>query len=135
MKVDVYKNLHKDIWSVRNRSTGKVVAHKKIVYVSNASFVVQPAGRKRVLDEKRKNVHAFVRGMLFIDYPPERSALPLYWRLVTYNPYKADYFYYEDTGEKVTQASTALLNEDGAWVPTSHTKYWEGGTIRASLIV
>ena len=63
-KVDVYKNLHKDIWSVRNRKTGRVITHKKLVHVRDASFVVQPAGRNKVLAEKRKNVHAFVRGQL-----------------------------------------------------------------------
>lgn len=115
IKIDVYKNLHKDIWSVRNRSTGKVIAHKKLVHVMDASFVVQPSGRKKVLDEKRKNVHAFVRGNL-----STQITKTLYWRPVTYNPYKADYFYYKDTGEKVTSAKQALLNEDGVWVPSDN---------------
>ena len=114
-KVDVYKNLHKDIWSVRNRSTGKVIAHKKLILISDASFVVQPAGRKKVLAEKRKNVHAFVRGQI-----SNQKTTTLYWRPVTYNPYKADHFCYKDTGEMVTSASEALLNEDGVWVPSDN---------------
>ena len=112
-KVDVYKNLHKGIWSVRSRTTGKVIAHKTLVRVLDASFVVQPAGRQKVLDEKRKNVHAFVRGQL-----SSQKTTTLYWRPVTYNPYKADHFCYKDTGDKVTSASEALLNEDGVWVPS-----------------
>ena len=113
LNVDVYKNLHKDIWSVRNRKTGRVVTHKKLVHVINASFVVQPAGRQKVLDEKRKKVHAFVRGKL-----SSQKTKTLYWRPVTYNPYKADHFCYKDTGEKVASAKEALLNEDGVWIPS-----------------
>jgi hypothetical protein len=44
-------------------------------------------GRERVLKEKRKNVHAFVRGRL-LKYPPKVKK----WTRVTYNPYLAPDF-------------------------------------------
>jgi len=59
VSVDVYRNLHKNTWSIRSRTTGRVVEHSDNVLVRAAKFVVQPAGRKRVLQEQRKNVHAF----------------------------------------------------------------------------
>ena len=62
MKVDVYRNLHKKCWSIRSVATGRVVAHKSDATVANAKFIVQPAGRAKVLREKKKNVHAFIRG-------------------------------------------------------------------------
>ena len=113
IKVDVYRNLHKDVWSVRNRETGRVISHETMVHIKDASFVVQPAGRKKVITEKRKNVHAFVRGHL-----SSRTSVHSQWRLVTYNPYKADHFCYKDTGDKVTSADEVLLDENGVWVPS-----------------
>ena len=61
-KVEVYWNLHKKIWSVRHK--GRVVGHMKTVDLYNVEWVVQPAGRRRVLQEGRKNVHAFARGYI-----------------------------------------------------------------------
>jgi hypothetical protein len=55
MRVQVYYNLHKRCLSVRHR--GKVIKHAKSVILRDASFRVQPAGRERVLKQKRKNVH------------------------------------------------------------------------------
>ena len=49
VSVDVYKNLHKNTWSIRSRTTGRVVEHADNVLVRAATFVVQPAGRQRVL--------------------------------------------------------------------------------------
>ena len=60
MKVDVYWNLHKNTYSVRHK--GKVVSHVPCIRLANVQWIVQPAGRQRVLRDRRKNVHAFARG-------------------------------------------------------------------------
>ena len=60
MKVDVYWNLHKKLYSVRHK--GKVIAHVPFVTMKDVQWVVQPAGRRRVLRERKKIVHAFARG-------------------------------------------------------------------------
>ena len=92
--VEVYYNLHKKCLSVRKR--GLVVDHVNSILLKNARFVVQPAGRKRVLKEKRKNVHAFVRGervaVASFDGKSERN---------TYNPYKYKSFVSVETGKPV----------------------------------
>ncbi len=65
MKVKVYRNLHKDCYSVmaaEGPNYGRVIAHRDRVVLRNATFTVSQAGRQRVLDTGRKNVHAFVRG-------------------------------------------------------------------------
>ena len=62
MRVEVYYNLHKRCLSIRHR--GKVIEHAKSVILRNANFRVQPAGRERVLKQKRKKVHAYVAGDL-----------------------------------------------------------------------
>lgn len=90
MKVDVYWNLHKKLWSVRHK--GKVIAHRKNVLVENAKFVVQPAGRERVRREGRKNVHAFVRGDINAFFWIAGKDL----KQVRYNPYEMDSFQFAD---------------------------------------
>ena len=61
-RVRVYYNLQKDCLSVIDTETGKLYCHAHRVDLRNAKFRVQPAGRERVLREKRKNVHAYVVG-------------------------------------------------------------------------
>jgi len=98
MEVDVYKNLHKDTWSIRDRRTGRVIEHSDVVHIDDATFVVQPAGRRRVLQERRKNVHAFVRGKWIISSWTVRQefANP---KEVVYNPYESDQFRLKDSGK------------------------------------
>lgn len=86
MKVEVYKNLHKGCWSVRHK--GKVVDYADIVFLRDAKFVVQPGGRKRVLEEQRKNVHAWVKGER-IERPPRNLKFE---SVAMYNPYKYETF-------------------------------------------
>lgn len=77
-----------------------MVAHATEVLLEDAVFLVSEAGRARCLAEGRKNVHAFVRGVLRIagsgcaaeiagfvgtEDTPE-AVLRLVWRALTYNP-------------------------------------------------
>ena len=89
MRVDVYYNLHKHCWSVRHK--GKVVAHLDEVFLTDVEFVVQPAGRAKVISEGRKNVHAFARGT-WHPKMPEYFDLYYFTTDVSYNPFKADTF-------------------------------------------
>jgi hypothetical protein len=87
-KVEVYWNLHKKVFSVRARSgehRGRVIAHVDRFTLVNATFAVSEAGRKRVLAEQRKNVHAFVRG----EWAEQTNAR---MSKVTYNPYRYETF-------------------------------------------
>jgi hypothetical protein len=106
-RVEIYRNLHNNTFSVRllrpifGRSDsrwserGKIVRHIEnfeILRLTNAKFAVQPAGRAKVIREKKKNVHAFIRGTVDMaggylgeDYPHNIYE-------VSYNPYKSDKF-------------------------------------------
>ena len=92
-KVFVYKNLHKDCWSVRQ--DGLVKAHTTELNLHTCMFKVNRKGRLKVLQEKRKNVHAGVRGYMssstWDTYPEEL------FDEVTYNPYKYESFVMKDT--------------------------------------
>lgn len=85
IKVKVYWNLHKKVFSVQHK--GIVIAHAKDVYLALPSFRVSEAGRQRVLATKRKNVHAFVVGMWYSGWQPLPDDANRAVR-VTYNPYK-----------------------------------------------
>ena len=61
-RVKVYFNLQKDCLSVIDAETGLLYCHAHRVELHDAKFRVQPAGRERVIREKRKNVHAYVIG-------------------------------------------------------------------------
>tara|TARA_R110000824_G_scaffold526_2_gene3320 strand:+ start:2949 stop:3359 length:411 start_codon:yes stop_codon:yes gene_type:complete len=95
--VKVFRNLHMPgvMWSVRGPD-GKILMHSKAVLLRNATFIVQPAGREKVRREKKKVVHAFVKGELVSD--PQESCehiLGLNDNVlcsVAYNPYKNDEF-------------------------------------------
>lgn len=99
LRVFVYRNLHKDCWSVKaleGLNKGRVIAHMKDVTLWNCTFKVSEAGRQRVVREQRKNVHAGVVG--YIDdslhgWNAVTSTIP-----VTYNPYKYDSFVRADEG-------------------------------------
>ena len=93
MKVFVYFNLHKKLFSVRaleGKSKGKVVAHLPSLWLDTPEFKVSKAGRQRVLREQVKNVHAGVAG-----YWEDESSLylaGLTWHKIRYNPYLFDSF-------------------------------------------
>jgi len=113
MKVDVYFNLHKKVFSVRHK--GRVIEHASNVMLRNVTYVVQPAGRAKVLREGKKNVHAFARGQLhhmtWHDPAELIRRLPVVnyqGNLAKYNPYKAATFVDKD-GEPLYNSDVAYL--------------------------
>lgn len=110
MKVEVYFNLHKRVFSVRSCKTGRVVHHTKNVHIRDPQFVVREGGRQRVLRERKKNVHAFVRGYAtyFVDYRTKEDCPTL--DTIGYNPYKYDSFVKLQDETPVYVAERAWLN-------------------------
>lgn len=102
-RVDVYWNINKKCFSVKSCKTGKVILHTDKISLEDAKFVVREGGRQRVLREKQKNVHAFVRGYV----TAKTSAHKV--QEATYNPYKYDSFVVTDTEEPVNSASLVEL--------------------------
>ena len=103
-KVEVYFNLHKKCWSIRQ--AGVPVVHADFVEIKEPQFVVQQGGNARVRREKKKNVHAFVRG-----YLTERVGIfPKNQKLVTYNPYKHTSFVERGSDKPICSAQYAVLD-------------------------
>ena len=121
-RVEVYRNLHNDKLSVRYK--GKVVGHVDSIWLRDAKFAVQPAGRDRVRREKKKNVHAFVRGKYInSDDHAGHGALALrpnstdYHHRVVYNPYDYDAFVSLDhhLSLAVEEATDVLVTTRGTY--------------------
>lgn len=105
MKVKVYWNLHKKVFSVMDAKTRRVIDHQNIVVLDKVSFKVSECGRKKVLKEKRKNVHAFVCGEIG-NVQSIRDEMP---REAFYNPYKTKTFVDKKTGKPLSEVSTAYM--------------------------
>lgn len=132
--VQVYKNLHRDCWSLRQKSLVK--AHFTVGFLLNPDFIVKDGLRKEVLKNKVKNVHAWIEGDLLeeeckILSDKAEKYIKHVWkgcerkldhivlcllrnlcridtrpaREITYNPYKYDRFVYKDTEEKVSASA------------------------------
>jgi len=122
-KLEVYRNLHKKCFSVRRK--GKVIEyvydsgmHRRRVelYLINAQFVVQPAGRERVRREKRKNVHAFVRGTAMPFGGLQRKTVITHCtKKITYNPYTMDTFQDLD-GNAVTNVKEVYISQGAVYI-------------------
>ena len=116
MKVFVYFNLHKKVWSIRameGPQKGRVIKHAETVALHNVKPKVSEAGRRRVISEQRKNVHAGIVGEL-IETGKTWFREPIRAREITYNPYKGPSFTYRDQPQlEFTRADWARLTAEG----------------------
>lgn len=104
MKVKVYRNLRNKCLSVQFQ--GRVIAHVDSVTLEGVTFKVSQSARRRVLETKQKNVHAFVCGII-------SSATRELVEPVTYNPYKYAQFTSLLTGESVLSADFCTVKTSG----------------------
>lgn len=116
MKVFVYWNLHKGMWSIKaleGPNKGRVIARLSEVLVQEATGKVSQAGRARVLREGRKNVHAGIVGWWVpVEGPVTRRIaehLEYTGDAVTYNPFKYTSFVHAVDGEEFVGSPWALL--------------------------
>jgi hypothetical protein len=98
-RVRVYRNLHRNCYTIQDRASGLVLGHSETVYLTRVRFVVNEGGRQRVLKTRQKNVHAFADGIL---YSCADARHVVGWggrfRQASYNPYKAPKFVDRETG-------------------------------------
>ena len=106
-RFQVYYNLRSHRWSIKaltGKYAGKVIGHCDAICIQDAQFVVGQAGRRRVLRERQKNVHAYVRGKL-----AEFSLAGPRWRDCYYNPYKTETFITKDDGCRIDTADMVFM--------------------------
>lgn len=109
MQGNMYEQYEKTFYTIKpeNKNRTLVLAHGNGIMLTGASFVVRESGRQRVLKEKRKNIHAFVKGnyqgsiMDIISTDFEQFVKENKIREAYYNPYTQDCFTDKETGEKI----------------------------------
>ena len=108
-KVHCYFNLHKKCLSVRFK--GLVINHTEEIELDDVTFHVSQAGRERVIREKRKNVHATVRGHMVADKLASRAAVEAIENAVavTYNPYLYNSFVKVIDKTPISQAKKVFI--------------------------
>jgi len=106
-RVFIYRNLHKKCYSVKSLKTGRVIAHVDSIDLIDVTFKVSQAGRQRVLNERRKNVHAGVVGYVANPIINDRPID------VTYNPYKYNSFVIKDNELPIFKATHAHIDLSG----------------------
>ena len=96
--VSVAFNRHKKLWSIRKG--GRVVGYTEELLLSNATFTVSEAGRRKAIETGKRNVHAFVRGTLLnVNTAPHwPDFIP-----ITYNPFRSSRFVNAETYEPMSQ--------------------------------
>lgn len=107
-KVKVYYNLHKKCLSVQTKTTKgwRVTEYTDNICLKDVEFKVSESGRKRVLKQKKKNVHAFVIGTVcheseLINYPQTK---------VVYDPYVGPNFCIKGTNELIFKCREVQIN-------------------------
>ena len=129
MKVFVYFNLHRKLFSVKaleGDMKGRVIAHRQHVLLNDATFKVSEAGRQRVIRERRKNVHAGVSGTWFDDDDAQgrtSAFITINGSAIMYNPYKYSTFVHLYGEHPITSARLVALNVSESKRPSIHT--WE----------
>ena len=131
-KVRVYRNLKTGNWSIQTKTPKgwRVRGHATAVELLDADCHVSKAGRAKVLREKRKNVHAYIEGLIDLRNMRLRDVNPK-WAYaygiledmdafpygnaerISYNPYKAGTFTTSD-GEPVYDARCVRLNPNAS---------------------
>lgn len=95
--VQVYRNLHKKCWSVLQ--DGIVKLHTDCITLKKVKFKVSQTGRQRVLQEKRKNVHAVVEGFVCSRQEFNDNSADFECDNIYYNPYQHDSFVNRDCAD------------------------------------
>ena len=118
--VQVYRNLkykNEAVYSIRSINSGLVLGHATTLLLSTCNFVVSQVGRKRVLREKRRNVHAWIEGSFDIIHAGDENifsnGIP-----VRYNPYLNETFvrvYEEGETGHILSANIVWIDETGVY--------------------
>lgn len=113
--VSVYRNLNKPAFFSIKKNTGndkgRVGGYAKAVVIECPRFVISLASHQRVLKEKRKNVHAYIRGHCVDAFDSSFLAIPEGAMRVSYSPYVGPYLYClerDDTGSIIPNSMSCF---------------------------
>jgi hypothetical protein len=115
VRVRVYRNLTRGDFSVQGKVNGswKVIDHVDKITLRNPRFLVSESGRRRVVRERRKNVHAKIEGDQTKYRKPPGNATR-----IAYDPYCLPYFFWKDDCDPVEDEEYEFITigDSGIWV-------------------
>lgn len=103
-KYYIYRNLRENLFSIKHK--GIVIDRQSDLVLFNVKFQVSEKGRQRVINSKRKNVHAYA---VCDGYQLQRKSLCANYVGITYNPHLNNGFIQLDTKAPVFKADVAYL--------------------------
>ncbi|BAY14218.1 hypothetical protein [Calothrix sp. NIES-2098] len=117
-RVAVYFNLHYRVFSLKSGGkSGSLLTHAGVCQLRDAVFEVEGKGRERAVRQGRKNVHAYVVGILELlgwDQLTDnavRSLIELGYQRVTYNlhPDHPQFYCKDTTSYTPVKASKSVI--------------------------
>ncbi|BDA71848.1 hypothetical protein CAL7716_060140 [Calothrix sp. PCC 7716] len=124
-RVAVYYNLHYYVFSIKEGGrNGRLLTHAAVCELSDATFEVEYSGRARAIRQGRKNVHAYVVGILRAlswDALSDKALQELFnqgYKKASYDLHpQHSQFYYKDAVKyaPVISAQSVILYDKIAW--------------------
>lgn len=111
--VRVFKNWKRGCYSIMQ--DGVVRASARQVLLRDVEFLVRESGRRRMIESKRKSVHAYAVGFLVAHAHPDDD-IPvsgIQGRMAFYDPYRFDSFVDRESLQPVRHAGQVFLDERG----------------------
>lgn len=115
-RVEVYRNLSfRDgiVYSIRDLQYGRVLGHATNILLSSCYFVVNQAGRERVIRERRKNVCAWIEGSFGILHMGDDEIFND-GVTVRFNPYNNKTFV-QESGQHILTANVVYIDGRGVF--------------------
>jgi hypothetical protein len=109
--VKVYRCLNRKGHVFSIQQNGYVVGHTTDVVINNAVFKINEKGKKRAIEEKVRNVHAFIVGNVEKTCSGNGEL-----KKISYNPFSDMGFYYISTQKEVEDIVDCVkINQDGVF--------------------
>lgn len=89
-KVEVYRNLNNNLFSIKCSTSNLVLGHGNNFIIRNATPTVRESARLKVVHEQRKNVHAYLTG--HIELIEQSDTTYEVFDEIYYNPYTQNEF-------------------------------------------
>ena len=120
--VQVYRNLQRKGRWYSIRQNGLVVAHSTSLYLLDCKFVVNQKIREKIIKTGNKEVHAYIIGRY---YPIKMLWSPHKPVQISYNPFKAPYFYDVLTNKELINESCFYVHLNENYVQAYGFGYYD----------
>lgn len=99
-------HLYKQCFSIRDAKSKRILGYADQIVIHNVKFIVHQSGRMKVLKERKKNVHAYVKGQ-FRFCLQDLDQKENFMHEAYYNPYKTYAFVDKETAEWIEHVDIA----------------------------